>query len=141
PTNLCRNEKGISGLSMAEREGGFRMLSRAPQRTVKDPVRDSKHWDRYTPRAGDVIVATAPKVGTTWTQRIVSMLIFQSAAPVPIMTMHPWVDCRFQIPIDAMISMLEAQTHRRAMKSHLPFDALPIYDEVKYIHTARGLLD
>jgi aryl sulfotransferase len=117
------------------------MLARAALRTVKDRVRDSKHWDRYTPRAGDVIVATAPKVGTTWTQRIVSMLIFQSAAPMPIMTMHPWVDCRFEMPIEAMIPMLEAQTHRRAMKSHLPFDALPIYDEVKYIHTARGLLD
>src|ERR1051326_216898 len=97
------------------------MLSRAPLRTIKDRVRDSKHCDRYTPRVGDVIVATAPKVGTTWTQRIVSMLIFQSAAPAPIMTTHPWVDCRFQIPIDVMIAMLEAQTHRRAMKSHLPF--------------------
>jgi aryl sulfotransferase len=86
-------------------------------------------------------VATVPKVGTTWTQRIVSLLIFQSAAPVPIMEVSPWVDCRFQIPIDVMISMLEAQTHRRVMKSHLPFDALPIYDEVKYIHTARGGLD
>jgi aryl sulfotransferase len=117
------------------------MLARAPQRAIKDRVRDSKHWDRYKPRPGDVIVATAPKVGTTWTQRIVSMLIFQSAAPVSIMTTHPWVDCRFQIPIDAMIPMLEAQTHRRAMKSHLPFDALPIYHEVKYIHSARGGLD
>jgi len=38
------------------------MLSRAPLRTVKDRVRDSKQWDRYAPRAGDVIVATAPKV-------------------------------------------------------------------------------
>jgi aryl sulfotransferase len=117
------------------------MLARAPMRAVKDRVHDSHHWDRYKPRSGDIVVATAPKVGTTWTQRIVSMLIFQSAAPVPIMTTHPWVDCRFQIPIDAMIPMLEAQTHRRAMKSHLPFDALPIYDEVKYIHTARGGLD
>jgi len=117
------------------------MLSRAPLRTVKDHVRDSKHWDRYKPRAGDVVVASFPKAGTTWTQRIVSLLIFQSAAPVPIMTTHPWLDCRIQIPIDTMIAMLEAQTHRRAMKSHLPFDALPIYDEVKYIHTARGGLD
>lgn len=117
------------------------MLSRAPLRTVKDRVRDSAHWDRYRPRPGDIVVATAPKVGTTWTQRIVSMLIFQSATPMPIMTTHPWLDCRFQMPIDAMIPMLEAQTHRRAMKSHLPFDALPIYDEVKYIHTARGGLD
>jgi len=117
------------------------MLVRAAQRTVKDRVHDSHHWERYTPRDGDVVVATAPKVGTTWTQRIVSMLIFRSANPVPIMTTHPWVECRFQVPIDVMIPMLEAQTHRRAVKSHLPFDALPVYDEVKYIHTARGGLD
>jgi aryl sulfotransferase len=117
------------------------MLSRAPLRTVKDSVRDSKHWDRYQPRPGDVVVASFPKVGTTWTQRIVSLLIFQSAKPLPILQIHPWVDCRFQIPIDVMIPMLDAQTHRRAMKSHLPFDALPIYDEVKYIHIARGGLD
>jgi aryl sulfotransferase len=117
------------------------MLSRAALRTVKDRVRDSKHWDRYKPRPGDVVVASFPKVGTTWTQHIVSLLIFQSATPVPIMGTFPWVDCRIQIPIDVMIPMLEAQTHRRAMKSHLPFDALPIYDEVKYIHIARGGLD
>jgi len=121
--------------------GGPNMLARAAQRTVKDRVRDSAHWDRYTPRAGDVVVATAPKVGTTWTQRIVSLLIFQSPAPVPIMQMSPWLDCRYQYPIDVMIATLEAQTHRRVMKSHLPFDALPIYDDVKYIHTARGGLD
>ena len=101
------------------------MLSRAPLRIVKDRVRDSTHWDRYKARPGDVVVATAPKAGTTWTQRIVSLLIFQSAAPVPIMQIHPWVDCRYQLPIDAMIAMLEAQTNRRAMKSHLPFDAMP----------------
>jgi aryl sulfotransferase len=117
------------------------MLSRAPLRTVKDGVRDSRHWDRYKPRPGDVVVASFPKAGTTWTQRIVSLLIFQSAAPAPIMTAHPWIDCRIQMPIDAMIATLEAQTHRRAMKSHLPFDALPIYDEVNYIHIARDGLD
>jgi aryl sulfotransferase len=88
-----------------------------------------------------VIVATAPKVGTTWTQRIVSLLIFQSPEPRSIMQTSPWLDCRFQIPIDVAITMLEEQTHRRAVKSHLPFDALPLYDQVRYIHTARGGLD
>jgi aryl sulfotransferase len=117
------------------------MPSRAPQRIVRDWVHDSRHWDRYTPRAGDVVVATAPKCGTTWTQRIVNMLIFQSAEPRPIMQVSPWIDCRFQIPIDVMIPMLDAQTHRRSMKSHLPFEALPLYDEVRYIHTARDGLD
>src|SRR5262245_33531599 len=90
----------------AGRKKGEPMLLPAPLRTVKDRGRDSRHWDRYKPRPGDVVVATAPKAGTTWTQRIVSMLIFQSAAPVPIMQTHPWVDCRYQLPIDVMISML-----------------------------------
>ncbi|MGH6870065.1 MAG: sulfotransferase domain-containing protein [Rhizomicrobium sp.] len=117
------------------------MLSRAPQKIVRDWVHDSRHWDRYKPRPGDVVVATAPKVGTTWTQRIVSLLIFQSPEPRPIVETSPWIDCRFQIPIDAALGLLEAQTHRRAVKSHLPFDALPVHDEVRYIHTARGGLD
>src|SRR3546814_8216461 len=32
---------------------------------------------------------------------------------------------------------LESQQHRRSLKSHLPLDGLPIFDEVKYIHIAR----
>jgi aryl sulfotransferase len=36
---------------------------------------------------------------------------------------------------------IEAQTHRRYLKSHLPFDALPHHAEVKYIHVARDGLD
>jgi len=113
------------------------MLSRAPQRIVRDWIVDSRQWEKYKPREGDIVVATAPKCGTTWTQRIVSLLIFQSTAPRPIIATSPWIDCRFQIPIDVAVQMLEAQTHRRAVKSHLPFDALPIYDEMRYIHVAR----
>jgi aryl sulfotransferase len=32
---------------------------------------------------------------------------------------------------------LQAQTHRRYIKSHLPFDALSVWDTVKYIHVGR----
>jgi aryl sulfotransferase len=117
------------------------MLVRAPQRIVRNWVVDSRHWNRYTPREGDVIVATAPKCGTTWTQRIVTLLIFQSAEPKPILATSPWIDCRFQIPPDVLFPMIEAQTHRRSMKSHLPFDALPLHDNVRYIHVARDGLD
>lgn len=113
------------------------MLARAPLRVIRDWIVDSRQWDKYEPREGDVVVATAPKCGTTWTQRIVSLLIFQSPAPLPIIATSPWIDCRFQIPIDVAVQMLEAQTHRRAVKSHLPFDALPVYDEMRYIHVAR----
>jgi aryl sulfotransferase len=40
-------------------------------------------------------------------------------------------------PLDVMIGTLEAQTHRRSIKSHLPFNALPVYEGVKFIHVAR----
>src|SRR5262249_58154642 len=42
---------------------------------------DSRRWSAYRPRSGDVIIATYPKCGTTWMQRIVGLLIFQSPEP------------------------------------------------------------
>ncbi|MEO8927358.1 MAG: sulfotransferase domain-containing protein [Caulobacteraceae bacterium] len=113
------------------------MLTRAPAKVVRDWYRDSRQWEGYRPRGGDVVIATAPKVGTTWMQRIVSLLIFQSPEPRHLGALSPWLDCRFQMPIEAALPMIEAQTHQRFLKSHLPLDALPIYDEVRYIHVAR----
>jgi aryl sulfotransferase len=90
---------------------------------------------------GDVVIATYPKCGTTWMQQIVSLLIFQSAEPRPVTVMSPWIDVRFTAPIGDMLALIEAQSHRRFLKTHLPFDALPIYEGVSYIHVARDGLD
>ncbi len=113
------------------------MLSREPTRVVRDWACDSRRWSNYKPREGDVVIATAPKVGTTWMQQIVNLLIFQSAQPRRLGELSPWIDCRFRQPIDEVLSTIEAQTHRRFLKAHLPLDALPIFDEVRYIHVAR----
>jgi aryl sulfotransferase len=102
---------------------------------------DSRRWAGYRPRAGDVVIATYPKCGTTWMQQIVALLIFQTAEPRPVTVLSPWIDARFTAPIEDMLALIEAQTHRRFLKSHLPFDALPLYDEVRYIHVARDGLD
>ena len=109
-------------------------LLRAPAREYRTHIMDSHRWDGFKPRQGDVVVATYPKCGTTWTQRIVDLLIFQSPAPRAFQTAAPWIDAVFFAPVADNLATLEAQTHRRAMKSHLPFDALPLYDGVKYIH-------
>lgn len=53
------------------------------------------------------------------------------------MRFAPWLDAQFLGPLDEMLQMIESQAHRRILLSHLPFDALPIYDDVRYIHVAR----
>ena len=55
-------------------------LVNAPTRDYHTMIMNSARWDGYRPRTGDVIVATYPKCGTTWTQRIVGLLIHQSPA-------------------------------------------------------------
>jgi aryl sulfotransferase len=112
------------------------MLTSPARKEIRSWTTDSRRWSRYVPRAGDVIVCTPPKTGTTWTQRIVSLLIFQSAEARPIIQTAPWLDARFH-PLDDCLTTLEQQTHRRSIKTHLPFDAIPVYDEVKYIHVGR----
>jgi aryl sulfotransferase len=98
---------------------------------------DSRRWKYYRPRPDDIIIATYPKCGTTWTQQIVSLLVFQTPEPKPVMQISAWIDRRFGEPIEAVLTQIEAQEHRRFLKSHLPLDCLPFYDEVKYIHVAR----
>jgi aryl sulfotransferase len=98
---------------------------------------DSRRWERYRPRADDIIIATYPKCGTTWTERIVGMLVSQSREPRPIRSYSIWLDCRFRETLDEALARLEAQPGRRILKSHLPLDAIPLYEEVRYIHVAR----
>lgn len=87
-------------------------------------------------RGDDIVIATYPKCGTTWMQRIVGMLVFGSADPFAVQDMSPWPDFR-AIPIEATAELAASQAHRRFLKSHLPFDALPVHEGVKYIHVAR----
>jgi len=67
-------------------------------------------------------------------QRIINLLIFQSTEPRALDRISPWVDRRFPVSIEEEMERLEKQGHRRAMKSHLPIDGLPLFDEVKYVH-------
>jgi aryl sulfotransferase len=112
-------------------------LVKAPTRVVRSRVFDSTRWRHYKPRADDIIIATYSKCGTTWMQRIVGMLVFRSAAPFSIPDASPWFDMRAFGPIEERIVAAENQEHRRFLKTHLPLDALPIYEGVKFIHVVR----
>jgi aryl sulfotransferase len=67
----------------------------------------------------------------------VDLLIFQSVEARPIPQISPWLDSILFHPVEQDLATLKAQTHRRSIKSHLPFDALPVWDTVKYIHVGR----
>jgi aryl sulfotransferase len=112
-------------------------LANAPTREVCTFIADSHRWDGYLPRADDVIVATYPKCGTTWTQQIVALLIHQSPTPRDIMGEAPWLDATIFGTAEEMLATLEAQPHRRSVKTHLPLDAFPVFEGTKVIHTVR----
>ncbi len=48
----------------------------------------------------------------------------------------PWLDLRV-VPKEAMFGDLEAQAHRRFIKTHLPVDCLPYNPSAKYIYLVR----
>ena len=52
------------------------------------------------------------------------------------MDLAPRIDLRV-MPKDEVLDLVEAQTHRRFMKTQLPADALIISPEAHYIYLAR----
>ena len=101
---------------------------------------DSTYWRHYVPRDDDVIVATSYKSGTTWMQHVLHELIFLGQAIPEIWDVALWLDSRYH-PIEEKIAKIEAQTHRRSIKTHLALDGLPYFEQVKYIVVGRDARD
>ena len=106
------------GVRAAQRQG------RPPLREVRSRIFDSARWAGYQPRAGDVVIASYPKCGTTWTQRIVGMLLAGGAAPFKI---HgPWFDFRLGPPVEASLAeafrslAIEMRRHFQLTEDDLP---------------------
>jgi len=98
-----------------------------PQRTriYQNHHFDSTRWDYFERRPDDVVIATSYKAGTTWTQSIVADLLFPDAAlPGPLGEVSPWLDMRVT-PLELVLNELKGQTHRRFVKTHLPWTACP----------------
>lgn len=97
---------------------------------------DSTMWNDFRFRDNDIVISTYGKSGTTWTQQIVSQLLFNGATDIPVSDLSPWVDMRVP-PREVKIAGLEAQTNRRFMKTHLPVDALVFSPSAKYLYIGR----
>ncbi|MFC3495908.1 sulfotransferase domain-containing protein [Glycomyces rhizosphaerae] len=105
------------------------------------PDEDSGRWADFPARPGDIVISTRSKHGTTWTQMICALLAFQTPnLPAPLPELSPWLDW-LVVPQDEVFARLEAQTHRRFIKTHTPLDGIPIHPESRYIVAARHPLD
>jgi aryl sulfotransferase len=102
---------------------------------------DSGRWDGFGFRDSDIVISTRSRSGTTWTQMICALLIFQiPRLPAPLGQLSPWLDHLVK-PRDEVFALLERQRHRRFIKTHTPLDGLPLDPRVTYLVTARHPLD
>ncbi|HEX8257406.1 MAG TPA: sulfotransferase domain-containing protein [Allosphingosinicella sp.] len=97
---------------------------------------DSTIWNDFRFRDDDIVIGTYAKSGTTWTQQIVAQLVFNGAEGINVGEMSPWMDLRLP-PKEVKLPLVEAQTHRRFLKTHLPVDALVFSPDAKYIYIGR----
>ncbi|MCV7121750.1 sulfotransferase domain-containing protein [Mycobacterium lacus] len=102
---------------------------------------DNLRWDALALREGDIVISAPPKCGTTWTQRLVSLLVFDGPhLPGPMQLISPWLDLT-AAPIEEVVAALDAQQHRRFIKTHTPLDGLVLDDRVTYIGVGRDPRD
>jgi hypothetical protein len=112
-----------------------------PRPRYRSIVSDSGRWDGFAFRPGDVVISTPSKCGTTWTQMLCALLIFDGPEfPAPLETMSPWLDNCIR-PLGEVTADLAAQTHRRVIKTHTPLDGLPLHADVTYLVVGRDPRD
>jgi len=105
------------------------------------PITDTNRWSQFQARPDDIFVCTPAKCGTTWTQAICAMLVFgtpdHGQQPGVI---SPWIDAAFA-PIEEYLEMIDAQPHRRFIKTHTPFDGVPYFGDCTYLAVFRDPRD
>lgn len=115
-------------------------MTGTPRRYTSDDE-DSARWLGFPFRQGDIVISTRSKSGTTWMQTICALLVFGTPdLPAPIATLSPWLDW-MTAPLPDVLARLEAQRHRRFVKTHMPLDGVPVDPRATYIVVARHPLD
>ena len=127
-----RRRQGPQGDVMANPQS----IGRTKTRELHNHHFDSTIWNDFKFRDDDIVIATYAKSGTTWMQQIVGQLLFNGAEDLAVAEMSPWLDLRVP-PKEVKLPAVEAQTHRRFLKTHLPVDALVFSPRAKYIYIGR----
>lgn len=103
-------------------------------------IADSDRWSRFELRPDDIILTVPSKSGTTWTQTLTALLLFDGVPSTPVYDLSPWLDMNLRSEED-VFALLEAQEHRRFIKTHVPLDGLPDHEEVTYVTVGRDPRD
>ena len=110
-------------------------------RRYTTPVMDSARWERVRLRAGDIVVATPYKAGTTWTQMLCALVVHGAPPfPSPLPLLSTWVD-RTLVPVDEMAARFDAQPSPRILKTHTPKDGLPDLTAARVVVCGRDPRD
>ncbi len=110
-------------------------------RAYLGPATNTESWDGFALRPSDIILSTPPKSGTTWSQAILMMLIHGRADnDTPVWKDSKWLDCGFRDRVE-LARQLEAQDHRRCLKSHTPLDGISYSPDATYIVVYRHPID
>jgi len=133
-----------ASLSTIWKRWGAQFMLKAPRPASKKYLgkfSDAGRWDAFMPRVGDIVVATPPKSGTTWTQSILALLISGDPEIDAETSMKsPWIDFNVR-ELSEVMARLEAQDHRRQVKTHNPLDGIPLWPDLRYITVYRHPID
>lgn len=113
----------------------------APERAYVESDADSTRWNGFEFRRGDIVISAPSKSGTTWTQLLVALLVFDGPEfPEPMSRMSPWLDQKIRSQAD-VYAMFDAQRHRRFIKTHTPLDGVPFGPDISYVCVGRDPRD
>ena len=102
---------------------------------------DNARWEGFEFRPSDIVISTPAKCGTTWTQMLCALLIFDGPDfPAPLSKLSPWLDQSIR-PLDDVRAVYAAQQHRRFIKTHTPLDGLPVREDITYVVVGRDPRD
>lgn len=111
----------------------------------------AEDWDHiwaFRPDPSDILIATYPKAGTTWTQEIIDLLRHKGdaeackRAPTPIRS--PFLEIISPPPIPSGLDLLNTMDPPRLIKTHLPLQLVPLgfwENKCKVIYVARNAKD
>ncbi|KAM8876376.1 sulfotransferase 1C2 [Synchiropus picturatus] len=139
------------GEAIEKASGSITRFPLIPVRGVPLMNHIAYNWDAvwaFRPDPSDLLIATYPKAGTTWTQEIVDLLLNNGdaeickRAPTPIRS--PFLEINSPPPIPSGLDLLKKMDPPRVIKTHLPFQLVPLgfwENKCKTIYVARNAKD